>query len=217
MKIRALGISAAALFAAGTFLAAQPAFTQPAGPPPGGAPPPGAPGAPPPGGMSFGAKNPAAAPAGVYKLDLEHHSIIARVNHRGFSFNVLRFGATKGTLNWDPQKPEAITLDVTASAKTLHEPIVYVIQPETMLKTAQFPEIRFVSTAVRKTGAMTADIEGNLTLAGVTKPAVIHAELVGAHPTTVGFTGTMDVNFPDFGGAATVGLVKIGLDAEFKK
>jgi len=226
MKISALGVSASALVAVGTFIIAQPAFTQPPGPPPGGLPP----GGPPPGGPSgpppySAQKNPAVAPAGIYNIDPEHHAIIARVNHMGLSTSVVRFGATKGVLNWNPAKPEAISLDVTVSAKTHHDPISYLIQPESILNTDKFPEMRFVSTAVRKTGPMTADVEGNLTFLGVTKPAVIHAEMVGAGATkdgsqaSVGFTGGMDVNWGDFAekGGISMGLVTVGLDAEFHK
>jgi polyisoprenoid-binding protein YceI len=225
MKISALGISAAALAAAGTFLIMQPAFAQPPGPPPGapaGGPPPGGPSGPPP---YSAQKDPAVAPVGIYNIDPEHHAIIARVNHMGLSISVVRFGATKGVLNWNPTKPEAITLDVTVSAKTYHDPIQYLIQPESILKTDKFPEMRFVSTAVHKTGPLTADVQGNLTFQGVTKPAVIHAEFIGAGATkdgsraSVGFTGAMDVNWEDFAGKGgiSMGLVKIGLDAEFHK
>ncbi len=217
MKIRTLRVSAAALLAAGTFMIVQPAFTQAPAPPPGVSA----------ASMFLGTLNPAAAPAGAYELDLEHHNVAARVAHAGFSYNVVRFGATRGVLTWDPAKPEAIKLDVTLSAKTHHDPIVYRIQPESagFLNVEKFPEIRFVSTAVKKTGAMTADVQGQLTLFGVTKPAVIRAEMVGAGAAKdgsiakVGFTGSMDVNWMDFAGkeSLNLGVINIGLDAEFIK
>src|ERR1022692_3740354 len=75
--------------------------------PPSGGPPPGAPpgGAPPAGAMRPASKDPTAAPAGTYALDLQHHAVIARASHGGVSFNVLRFAAKQGALVWDPSNP----------------------------------------------------------------------------------------------------------------
>jgi len=189
------------------------------------APPSGA--APAPGAMAPASKDPAAAPTGAYKIDLEHSSVVARVPHRGMSFNVLRFGVREGVLQWNAAKPSAITLDVTVDAKPYYAPIEYKILPEgpQSLDVAQFPQMRFVSTAVRVKGGARAMIEGRLTLMGVTKPAVIDAELVGVGRSmegapTIGFTGTMTVDtaqYTDKMMAKMVGKATIILDAEFIK
>jgi polyisoprenoid-binding protein YceI len=182
---------------------------------------------PPPGAMAPASKDPNAAPAGNYKIDLEHSSVVARVSHRGMSFNVLRFGVRQADLRWNPAKPSTIGLDVTIDAKPFYAPIVYTIPPEgpQSLNAAKFPDARFVSTAVRQTGDGKAVIEGQLTLMGVTKPAVINAELVGVGRSmegapTVGFTGTMIVNWSDFTQlpiARMIGKITVILDAEFQK
>lgn len=195
----------------------------PAGGPPGGMPA----GGPPPGGAPVptpASKDPAAAVAGTYKIDLEHQSIVARILHSGRSFSTMRFGAKEGTLQWDPANPGAIKLDVTVDADPHYDPIVYHFMPEDMLKVKQFPVARFVSTTVRKTGATTADVEGQLTLMGVTKPAVIHAQFIGASKAmtgepALGFTGDMTVTWSDFAGVGGMnfGEVKLVLDAEFLK
>lgn len=188
--------------------------------PPGGATPPVAV-------MAPASKNPAAAAAGTYRLDLEHSSVVARVPHRGMSFNVLRFGVREGMLRWNPAKPSAITLDVTVDTKPHYAPIVYNILPEgeQSLNVAKFPQARFVSTGIRLKGARQAAIEGWLTLRGVTEPVVINAELVGVGKSmegapTVGFTGSMVVNWGDFNDqqmARMIGKVTVILDAEFIK
>lgn len=177
--------------------------------------------------MAPASKDPAAAPAGNYKIDLEHSSVVARVPHRGMSYNVLRFGVREGVLRWDAAKPTDINLNVTVDAKPYYAPIVYKILPEgpQSLDVAQFPEMKFVSTAIRVKGNGRATIEGNLTLMGVTKPATIDAELAGVGKSmegasTVGFTGTMIVNTADFTDkmmAKMVGKATIILDAEFIK
>ena len=55
-------------------------------------------GRPQPGLMAPASKDPSAAPAGTYHVDLEHASAVARVLHRGISYSVLRFGVRDGTL-----------------------------------------------------------------------------------------------------------------------
>ena len=208
---RLIGVSASALLLVG-IVHAQSAPQPPMAAPVAMAPP---------------SKDPAAAPAGNYKIDLEHSSVVARVSHRGMSYNVLRFGVRDGVLRWDAAKPTDINLDVTVDAKPYYAPIVYKILPEgpQSLDVAQFPEMKFVSTAIRVKGNGRAAIEGNLTLMGVTKPATIDAELVGVGKSmegasTVGFTGTMIVNTADFTDkmmAKMVGKATIILDAEFIK
>ena len=182
---------------------------------------------PPPGAMAMATKDPAAAPEGDYHIDPDHQSVIARVSHRGMSFSVLRFGVRQGNLHWNPANPSAITLDVTVDAKPFFAPIVYKMAPDgtPFLNVAKFPDARFVSTAVHAKDATHADIEGQLTLMGVTKPAVIMAEMVGAGRAmtgepNIGFTGTMAITWADFSSqpmAKMAGKVTLMLDAEFLK
>lgn len=172
-------------------------------------------------------KDPAAAPEGVYHIDPDHQSVIARVSHRGMSFSVLRFGVRQGVLHWNPVNPSAITLDVTVDAKPFFAPIVYKMAPDgaPFLNVAKFPEARFVSTVVHAKDKGHALIEGQLTLMGVTKPAVIEAEMVGAGramtgEANIGFTGSMMVNWAEFSDqpmARMAGKVTVMLDAEFLK
>lgn len=193
-------------------------------PPPGAQPPPGGP---PPGGPPVQAtiKDPAATPAGNYTLDLEHVSVIARVPHGAASFNVLRFGVKEGSLVWDGANPSKIKLNVTADAMPITNPIVYRIKPEgkQMLDVGTYPEAKFVSTAVRAIGGNRYEVQGQLTLVGVTKPAVIQATFLGtgrnmeAGATTIGFTGSMDMNFQDFKPDAITSTLTLVLDAEFIK
>ncbi len=175
--------------------------------------------------MAPASKDPTTAPAGEYHADLEHTSVVARVSHRGMSFNVVRFGVREGAMRWNPADPSAITLNVTVDAKPYYAPIIYSIPPESAqsLNVARFPDARFVSTAVHVKDGGRATIEGQLTLMGVTKPAVIEATLVGVGRSmqgapTVGFTGTMMLNWGDFTPlpmARMIGAITVVLDAEF--
>ena len=175
--------------------------------------------------MRVASKDPAAAPAGTYTLDVEHNAVIARVSHQGFSFNVLRFAVKQGSLVWDATDPAKIKLAVTVNAKPITDPIEYriKIESETFLDSTRFPEAKFVSTAVRATGGNHYEIDGQLTLLGMTKPAKIQASLVGTGRSmegaiTLGFTGSMNINWPEYKGAGmatSIGVVTVGLDAEF--
>jgi polyisoprenoid-binding protein YceI len=175
--------------------------------------------------MPAASKDPAAAPAGNYTLDLVHSSVVARALHQGLSYNVIRFAVKEGSLVWDPTNPANIKLEVTVNTKTITDPIVYRIPLESaeFLDIAKFPEAKFVSTAVRATGGNRYEVDGQLTLLGLTKPAQIQATLVGARggaTATVGFAGSMNVNWPEYKGpgmSASSGVVAVAVDAEFNK
>ncbi len=181
------------------------------------------------------------APAGVYRIDPAHARLLFRVNHLGFSRYtalVLRFDAT---LAFDPDAPEAMALTATADPSSVetHYPDdsfdfnALITGPE-FLDAAQFPEARFVSTSVVLTGDRTADVTGDLTLHGVTKPVTFAATFnggYGGHPMDVGprigFSATATFNRSDFRIAyglppegSTMGVfdpVDLILEAEFVK
>lgn len=170
-------------------------------------------------------KDPNDAPEGAYVIDLDHSSVVARVLHRGLSYNVVRFGVSEGALDWNPENPSAIALDVKVNTTPYYAPIVYNILPEgpQFLNVQAFPEARFVSTAVHAADDGRAVVEGSLTLMGVTKPAIINAELVGIGRSIdgtrmIGFTGTMIIDWDDYvapSAAPSLGRVTVVLDAEF--
>ncbi|HTK33831.1 MAG TPA: YceI family protein [Caulobacteraceae bacterium] len=181
--------------------------------------PPGAPAAP------VITKDPMSVPAGVYKIDKEHQSVVARIAHSGFSMSTVRFGVTDGVLNWDPAHIENSKVNVTVSTKAYYAPITYGIDPgaPNLMNAAAFPTATFVSTGIKRTGPTTGQIMGNLTLMGQTKPVTIDASLVGAGKSnrgipSIGFTGVMKIKRGDFGFNAMQALgqdIEIVLDAEF--
>ena len=70
---------------------------------------------------------------------------------------------------------------------------------------AKFPTMTFRSTKITPTGPQSADVAGELTLHGVTKPVVLHAKLKGAGPSPlshaymVGFDATGRIKRSEFG------------------
>lgn len=172
-------------------------------------------------------KDPAAAIAGTYKLDVNHASVIARVSHGGgFSISTVRFGVKEGSLVWNPANIAASKLNVVVDTTPRFDPIKYGQDPAgpNYLDVAQFPTATFVSTSITTTGPTTGRITGDLTFRGQTKPVTIDASLVGAGKTgrgvpAIGFTGVFKFKRADFGftfAAGSIGAeVEVQVDAEF--
>lgn len=152
--------------------------------------------------------------AGTYKVDSGHSIVGWSVSHFGFNDYFGLFGDVAGTFTLDTANPSASKVDVTI-------PIASVLVPSAGLKDhllragadgkpADFfgpnpAPAHFVSTSVAPTGATTANITGNLTMNGQTKPVTIAAELAGAganpmsRAKTVGFHGTATIKRSEWG------------------
>jgi polyisoprenoid-binding protein YceI len=166
-------------------------------------------------------KDPATTVAGAYRLDPRHQSVFARIGHAGgVSLSTFRFNATAGTLNWQPANVEQSSVEVTVDMKSVQNPVegfgAY-LAGETYLNADQFPEAKFVSTSVRRTGPTTGQVMGNLTFRGQTKPFTFNAEFFGGGRSAqgvplVGFTGSGTFKRSEFG--YTAGLPSIGDDVE---
>ncbi|MGL5011889.1 MAG: YceI family protein [Paracoccaceae bacterium] len=127
-------------------------------------------------------------PAGTYTIDVGHTRVLFQVSHLGFSNYTALFTDIDATLTFDPENPEAMTLQATvnpASVETHYpDPAVdfdaLVAGPE-FLDSAQFPEITFNSTRVTLTGENTADVTGDFTLHGVTLPLTLQVTYNGGY------------------------------------
>ena len=149
-----------------------------------------------------------AAPAGTYAIDQAHAAVVARVPHMGFSYSVFRFTGVQGTLTWDPANPGADVLKVTVDPKSIATAntggdFSGEISGDRFLKSAQFPTITFTSKSFRVIDASHGQVDGDITLMGVTKPATFDVELVGAgkgfHGLTIGVHAETDIHPNDFG------------------
>ena len=174
--------------------------------------------------------------AGTYVVDKNHTLVGWRANHFGFNDYFGIFGSVEGTLTIDPAKPEAAKVDVTI-------PISSVVTASAGLTDHRLragrdggkPDFfgpspapaKFVSTKVESTGGTTANITGNLTMNGVTKPVVIAAEFTGAGANpmsrvqTIGFEGRTVIKRTDFGISFAAPMVsdevELDISAAFEK
>ncbi|WP_291730611.1 YceI family protein [Leisingera sp. F5] len=128
-----------------------------------------------------------AAFATTYKTDQGHTEVKFSWSHAGVSVQSGEFTQAEGTLDIDPENPEAASLNVTIKADSLATgfgPLDDHISSADFLEVATYPEITFVSTGVEKTGDNTANVTGDLTIHGTTKPVVLETSMThfGPHP-----------------------------------
>ena len=174
--------------------------------------------------------DPAQVQAGDYRLDPAHSKITWSVDHFGFSTYVGQFGKVDGTLSIDPNKATEARLDVTVDANsvgTLNPALDAHLKTADFLDTAKFPTAAFKATAIKLTGQRTADITGDLTLHGVTRPVTVAATFnqAGVNPVdktySLGFAGKAKIRRSDFGVSAYAPAlgdeVTLELEAELKK
>ncbi len=173
--------------------------------------------------------SPAVVQAGTFKLDPTHSKITWSVNHFGFSTYIGQFATVNGVLKLDPKAVGAASVDVTVDAGsvgTLNAALDTHIKSKEFLDVATFPTATFHATKVTQTGERTADIAGDLTLHGITKPVILQAAFNqgGANPIDkkyeLGFSGSAKIKRSQFAITAYVPFVSdevtLTIEAEFK-
>ncbi|AYF89024.1 YceI family protein [Metapseudomonas lalkuanensis] len=148
------------------------------------------------------------AMAADYVIDKEgqHAFVNFKIGHLGYSYIYGTFKDFDGTFSFDEKNPEASKIKVTlktASVDTNHAERDKHIKSGDFLNVSKNPTATFESTSVKSTGQGTADVTGNLTLNGVTKPVVIKAKFVGQGDDPwggyrAGFEGTTTIKLKDF-------------------
>lgn len=143
----------------------------------------------------------------------QHAFINFKISHLGYSWLYGTFNDFDGTFSYDEAAPEASKVQVTintASVDSNHAERDKHLRSGDFLNVDKHPQASFVSTGVAMTGEKTADISGNLTLNGVTKPVVIKAALTGMGQDPwggyrAGFEGTTTLKLKDFDIAMDLG------------
>ncbi|MEJ0024156.1 MAG: YceI family protein [Alphaproteobacteria bacterium] len=126
-------------------------------------------------------------PAGDYKTDKAHTSLTFHLSHMGFSNYTAQFSKLDASMTLDPKNPTTATLTATvdpASLELTAPPKGFVAELMTgpnWLDAKKFPEIKFVATGITMTAPDSAEIVGNLTLHGVTKPITLNAKFNGGY------------------------------------
>jgi polyisoprenoid-binding protein YceI len=169
------------------------------------------------------------APAGTYKLDPNHASLVGKVQHLNLAPYSIRFAKFDVTLTLDPGNlpassvevsvdPTSVRTDYTGDYKGTHKDSPFesfeqaLAQGPMFFNASQFPAITFKSTKVESQGTGRYKITGDLTLLGQTHPLTLDATLTGAiaeHPRSkapaLGFSATGTFKRSDFGMKIGVG------------
>lgn len=125
-------------------------------------------------------------PAGEYRLDPRHASVLFRIQHQGLAWFTARFDTKAATLTLDPADPSRSRLSASVDANSVNTGVLSAQGDRTFDQTigralgAQAtPTITFVSTSIERTGEHTGRITGDLTLNGQTHPATLDVTFVG--------------------------------------
>jgi polyisoprenoid-binding protein YceI len=187
-----------------------------------------------------GAQEAGAQEAGTYWTDPAHTRLLVDTDHLSFSRYLFFIRGLQAELQFSPEAPETMrvtaTVDMT-SALTLDGATGYdfdaIVKAPEFLDAGAHPEAVFVSTAVRPAGGQEAEVTGNLTFRGVTKPVTLRVRYnggYGGHPmdpggARIGFSAEGRILRSDFGMTAgipapgtTLGVadeVRIRIEAEF--
>ncbi|KAE9631615.1 YceI family protein [Parasedimentitalea maritima] len=142
-----------------------------------------------------------------YVLDASHSQILFSYNHLGFSTTWGLFSGFEGDVMFDQENPAGSSVSVTMPVKSMFtgwEERFGHFMSQDFFGATDDDMVSFTSTGIEVTGETTANIIGDLTLNGVTKPVVLAANLnqSGDHPMAgkpwAGFDATTTVLRSDF-------------------
>ena len=146
--------------------------------------------------------------AGAYAVDPAHAAVIFKVDHFGFSDYYGRFNSVEGSLDFDPDNPEASRLAIRidpASIDTGNTELYSQLISSVMFDVETYPDVTFVSTQIEQTGEATGRLTGDLTMRGVTKPVTLDVTFNGGaknpltQAETLGFSATTLIERSEFG------------------
>lgn len=148
-----------------------------------------------------------AAAADKYTIDASHSQILFSYNHLGFSTSYGVFSGFEGEIMFDQENAANSSVSVSmplASMFTGWEARTGHFMSDDFFGAKGDETVSFTSTSIEVTGENTANITGDLSLNGVTKPVVLDATLnqMGDHPMAgkpwAGFDATATVLRSEF-------------------
>jgi len=160
---------------------------------------------------------PALADTTTWQIDPNHANAQFFVKHLGISTVQGEFTKVTGTVTVDNSDITKSTVDVTIPADTVYTRVAMRdndLKSQHFLDVAEYPNITFKSTSISKTGDDTYDVNGDLTIRGVTKPVTLKVSDL-SKPIDVkmmggwrqGASATLTINRQDFGVSADPGMV----------
>lgn len=126
------------------------------------------------------------APAGEYRLDKSHASLVFKVDHISYSAYTGSFDKFDATLSFDPLAPEKMKLSATIDVNSLDIPappagFLHELKGAAWLNGVEFPSMTFRSTAVALTSPNTARVDGELDFRGIAAPVALDVTFNGGY------------------------------------
>ncbi|RMH93124.1 polyisoprenoid-binding protein [Lysobacter pythonis] len=159
-------------------------------------------------GLLAAAALPALAEKIEYAIDPTHTMVIASWSHFGYSNPMANFAGATGTLLFDPADPAAssVRVDIPMEALTSFVPkLDDELRGKDYFDVAKYPVARFVSREVKPLGEDRYEVQGELSLRGISRPVTLDVRLNkrGIHPMlgvrAIGFDATAAFNRSSFG------------------
>jgi polyisoprenoid-binding protein YceI len=143
-------------------------------------------------------RDPAKITGGAYNVEPLHTRVMFGVSHKGFTTYYGQFSKVSGTLVLDTKNPAASKFDITVPVETIsttNTTLDEELRNKPWLDAKTYPTITFKSTSVKPTGANTADVTGDFTFHGVTKPLTLKVKFnaAGVDPQEKKYTAGFDV------------------------
>ena len=117
-----------------------------------------------------------------YKVDSGHTSVLFKVSHLGVTNFWGRFNKVTGAYTIDKDNPSASRISIDIDAESVDSNSAgrdrHLRSPD-FFNTAQFPTATFRSTSVSGGANGSFDVEGDLTIRGVTKPVEFTLDWIG--------------------------------------
>jgi len=153
-------------------------------------------------------RDPATVQDGAYSVEPNHTRVLFSVSHIGFTTWYGEFTNVSGSLNLLPKSLAQSTLVIhipTGTISTSNAKLDGELKSADWFDAAKFPDILFTATKIAQTDKDTADVTGDLTFHGVTKPVTLKVKFnaAGINPLdkkyTAGFEVSGQIKRSDFG------------------
>jgi polyisoprenoid-binding protein YceI len=151
---------------------------------------------------------PAFAAPITYTLDPNHSQVRFGWNHYGFSNIEARFDKVSGSFTYDPENVAASSVQASIDVGSIDSGVDDLdddLKSSKFFDATQFGTATYKSTAVRETGAGKLQVDGELTVHGVTRPVSLQVTVnkIGPHAKSMkpsaGFDATATLKRSDFG------------------
>lgn len=123
----------------------------------------------------------------TFKIDPAHSAITFKVRHL-LGTAKGKFTKFNGTIEVERDQPEKSSVTVSIQTSSIDTAIAKRdehLRSEDFFNVQKYPEITFKSRQVKRTSSNAGEIEGDLTMHGVTRPITLRIELLGT-PDSIG-------------------------------